>query len=134
MCGCSCCAAFIAMFWIYRRDGQELHINTTLDRSGQYVLHILWPSGREQREVFSAAERFCQRLFDVDSQLTGQNWLAPAGPILTDEAELRFLTHKRVDRRGPVKDRRRLTRRDRRAVDSAATTAHEADLLRHNDR
>ena len=88
------------MFWIYRRDGPELHINTTLDRSGQYVLHILWSSGREQREVFSAAKRFCQRLLDVDSRLTGQNWLAPAGPILTDEAELRFLTHKRVDRRG----------------------------------
>ena len=107
------------MLWIYRRDNQELRIEAqagAVDR--EYVIRVLWPGGHEQFEILSGDAAFCLRLTEFESQLREQKWIGPAGPILNDGAEWRFSEPNLPDRRAQ-RDRRRLTRRDRRSPGSA---------------
>jgi hypothetical protein len=109
------------VIWIYRRREEKLRIETRLGALDQrYIMRVLWPDGREEIETFSDNAVFCLRLMEFDSKLCGQNWISPAGPILTDDAELKHSLPDIVERRSGQSDRRRLTRRDRRLRDAGA--------------
>jgi hypothetical protein len=70
------------MLWIYRRDNQELRVQTRLGtRNSQYAIRVLWPDGREQFETFSSDAPFRLRLTEFESQRREQNWIGPAPPI-----------------------------------------------------
>jgi hypothetical protein len=103
------------MLWIYHRDGQELRVEVLAERvDGRYALRVCWPDGREQFETFASEGPFRRRLLEFESFLCVERW-ARAGDRSSALPE----------RRGGVPDRRRITRRDRRAGNSAAGASEE---------
>jgi hypothetical protein len=62
------------MLWFYSQNDREAQVELRYDnRTGEYVLVIEWPEGREE-ERFATVALFRERLRELEAQLIAGRW------------------------------------------------------------
>ena len=68
------------MLWFYTRERETLKAETRFDnQTGEYVLILHWPDGREETERFPDPTSFQRRLEALNQRLEAEHW-RPDGP------------------------------------------------------
>jgi len=63
------------MVWFYRNTSGDLRIETRVDdRTGEYVLDLVWPGGPVETERFVNEDAFRARTIALEHQLDTEQW------------------------------------------------------------
>jgi hypothetical protein len=110
------------MHWAFNRGGVTVHVEAwRVVATRQYSLRIVWPAGPEEVETFGDEMLFRQRLLALEIRLAQENWSGSAS-MMSDIVDRGLNGNRPLERRGGAAERRRMTRRDRRAAASIGLT------------